>query len=59
MNITSDDKDLIINFEYNPYLVEIIRKFNSRKFNNKDKNWRIPKIHVKNVLETLVPLGFL
>jgi len=53
-----EKENLIIQFDYNPILVEVVKRFDSRKFNTKTKEWSVPIIQVKKVLETLIPLGF-
>ena len=58
MRVNRDNKNLIITFVYNPALVDIVGKIAGRKFNNNTKEWTVPLIHVKKVLDTLVPLGF-
>jgi len=58
MQISKENKNLIISFDYNPSLIEVIKRFDSRKFNPDTKEWSVPFIHVKKVLETLIPLGF-
>jgi len=58
MEIKADNKNLIISFDYNPVLVSIVGKFNSRKFNPKTKEWTVPKVHINQVVNTLLPLGF-
>ena len=58
MEITKKQDKLIITFPYNTALVEIMQKFDSRKFDNKTKEWSIPINHIVKVLEKLTPLGF-
>ena len=58
MQISKKGNNLIIEFEYNPCLVEIVKRFDSRTFNSKTKEWVVPIVHIKKVLETLIPLGF-
>ncbi|MFA5395698.1 MAG: DEAD/DEAH box helicase [Methanogenium sp.] len=58
MQITKTGENLIIKFDYNPALIEVVKQFDSRKFNPDTKEWIVPAIHVKKVLETLIPLGF-
>ena len=58
MQITKIKNNLIIHFEYSAPLVEIIRQFDSRKYNDKTKDWIIPIIHIEQALDTLTPLGF-
>lgn len=58
MQISKKENVLIITFEYDPILVEIVKKFDSRKYNTKTKEWSVPIVHTKKVLETLIPLGF-
>ncbi|MFA5174595.1 MAG: DEAD/DEAH box helicase [Candidatus Pacearchaeota archaeon] len=58
MLIKKEKNDLILEFDYNPYVIEIVKQFDNRKFNAKEKTWSVPIIHVKKVLETLTPLGF-
>ncbi len=58
MQISKKGDSLIIQFDYDPALVEIVKKFDSRKFDVKTKEWTVPIIHTKKVLETLIPLGF-
>lgn len=58
MQISKKENDLIITSNYDPCLIEIIKKFNSRKYNAKTKEWSVPIVHTKKVLETLIPLGF-
>lgn len=58
MQISKKDNNLIISFEYNPALVAIVRQFDNRKFDAKTKKWSVPDVHIKTVLETLIPLGF-
>lgn len=58
MQISKNGENLIISFDYNPALIEIVKQFDSRKFNSDTREWIVPSIHVKNVLETLIPLGF-
>jgi SNF2 family DNA or RNA helicase len=58
MQISKNNEDLIISFDYNPALIEIVKKFDSRKYDNKTKEWIVPIIHVKKVLDILIPLGF-
>ena len=58
MQISKKGKNLIISFEYSAPLVEIMRQFNSRKYDSKTKDWIIPTIHIIKVLDSLTPLGF-
>jgi len=58
MQITKENNNLIIKFDYQPALVEIVKRFDSRKYNIETKEWIVPVLHVKEVLETLIPLGF-
>jgi len=58
MTIDIEKNKLIITFRYDPLLVEIIKTFPDRKFITKTKNWSVPIIHVKDVLDTLLPLHF-
>jgi len=58
MQILMKNENLIISFDYNPSLIEVIKRFDSRKFNPNTKEWTVPIIHTKKVLETLIPLGF-
>jgi SNF2 family DNA or RNA helicase len=58
MQITKKENNLIIEFEYNPALVELVKRFDSRTFNSKTKQWVVPIVHIKKVLETLIPIGF-
>ena len=58
MQITKKENNLIISFDYSAPLVEIIRHFDSREFNNETKDWSIPILHVVDVLDILTPLGF-
>lgn len=59
MTIDIEKKNLIISFEYNPIFIEIIKTFPDRKFVKYTKNWSVPIIHIKIVLDTLLPLGFI
>ncbi len=56
--ISEKDENLIITFDYNPVIISLIKCFIGRKFNPADKSWSVPKIHMKDVLNTLIPLGF-
>jgi len=58
MNITKEKENLIIRFEYDPVLIEIVKQFENRKYDSKNKEWSVPIIHIRKVLETLTPLGF-
>lgn len=59
MTIDIENKKLIIIFQYNPIFIEIIKAFPDRKFIKNNKNWSVPIIHVKTVLDTLLPLNFI
>jgi len=56
--IYKEKENLVLEFDYNPYVIEIIKQFDNRKFIAKDKTWTVPIIHIKKVLETLTPMGF-
>jgi SNF2 family DNA or RNA helicase len=56
--ISEKDENLIITFDYNPVIISLIKCFVGRKFNPADKSWSVPKIHMQDVLKTLIPLGF-
>ena len=58
MYITNNENNLIITFKYNPAIVHIVTKIEGRIFNNKNKEWSIPIIHVITVVDTLTPIGF-
>ncbi len=58
MKITKYKNSLIIAFEYNPILIQIVRNFRNRKFDNKQKVWIVDLSQIKEVLEVLTPLGF-
>ena len=58
MLIARDKENLIITFDYNPVIIEIVKTFDSRKYKSTTKEWIVPIIHIKRVLETLIPLGF-
>ena len=58
MEIRKEKDNLILSFEYNAAIIEIIKQFESRKYEPKTKEWSIPIIHTKKVLDRLVPLGF-
>ena len=58
MLIKKEKNNLILSFEYNPALIEVIKLFDNRKYISKDKVWSVPIIHIKKTLETLIPLGF-
>lgn len=58
MKISKYKNNICINFEYNPMIVEVVKRFNNRKFDLNTKEWIVPLSQVKEVLETLIPLGF-
>ena len=58
MYIKTNKNNLIITFDYNPVIVNIVNKFEGRIFNNTLKNWSVPIIHVVKVLDVLKPIGF-
>ncbi len=58
MKIVKQKNNLNISFPFNSSIIEIIRNFESRKFNNKTKEWSVPVVHVIKILDKLVPLGF-
>lgn len=58
MLVSREKENLIITFEYNPVIIEIVKQFDSRKYNSTNKEWIVPIVHVKKVLDTLIPLGF-
>lgn len=58
MKIREDKKNLIISFDYDPALITILGNFNGRKYNAKTKEWSVPKIHILEVLDSLLSLGF-
>lgn len=58
MKIIKEKNNLIISFDYNPVLVEIVKSLYNRKYLAKTKEWSVPIIHVKSVVETLTPYGF-
>ncbi len=58
MLISKDKENLIISFDYNPVIIEVVKQFDSRKYKSTTKEWIVPIVHVKRVLETLIPLGF-
>ena len=59
MTIDIEKNKLIVTFKYDPIFVEIIKEFPDRKFIKKTKNWSVPVIHIKEVLDTLLPLQFI
>ena len=59
MKINKKNDNLIITLDYDPILIETIKQFNTRKYNSKTKEWIVPAVHVKQVLDTLLPLGFI
>lgn len=59
MQIRKNNKhELIVSFEYSAALVEIMRSFDSRKYDRDTKEWTVPMLHVMQVLDSLTPLGF-
>jgi SNF2 family DNA or RNA helicase len=56
--ISEKDDNLIICFDYNPFLVAIIKRITGRKFDSDNKVWTVPKQNTKEVLDVLLPLGF-
>jgi len=58
MQIRKEKNNLIITFDYNPIVIEIVKKFDNRKFDVKTKEWSVPCLHVKKVLDILMPMGF-
>ncbi|MCP6727362.1 MAG: SNF2-related protein [Patescibacteria group bacterium] len=59
MQISKNNKnELVLTFDYNAALVEIVKHFDSRKYDNETKEWTVPVLHVVQVLDTLTPLGF-
>lgn len=49
---------LVVTLRFNPQIVATIRTIDGRVWNAKDKQWEFPLENVKEVLDTLIPLGF-
>lgn len=59
MQISKNNKnEILLEFEYNPALVEIVKHFDNRKFDDENKVWTVPMMHVVEVLDRLTPLCF-
>lgn len=58
MKISKYKNSICISFEYNPMIVEIVKRFNNRRYDLNTKEWIVPMSQIKEVLETLIPLGF-
>lgn len=58
MKVSKKNNKLIIQFEYSPYLVEVIRQLGDRKFDNREKHWIVPMSQLETVLKRLPALGF-
>jgi SNF2 family DNA or RNA helicase len=58
MKIRKEKNNLKIEFEYDPILVQKIRRIPNRKFNAKKKVWTVPIANIKEVVDTLTPDGF-
>ena len=58
MRVSKKNNTLIIQFEYSPYLVEVIRQIGDRKFDNRAKRWVVPMSQLETVLNRLPALGF-
>jgi len=56
--VTLKNNNLIISFNYDPYIVEVVGHFGNRRFDNKNKVWVVPLSQLNNVVETLQPLHF-
>ena len=51
MTITRNKSELVLKFEYNPALIQIVRNLKNRRFDNKKKEWRVDISQVKETLE--------
>ena len=59
MKIDVDEKNIILDFDYNPVVIKFIKEnFDGRKFRKKSKDWVIPKHHIVEVVEKLKKLDF-
>jgi len=58
MKVCKRNNNLEISFEYDPFLVEVIRNIGDRKFDNKKRVWLVPLSQLDNVIARLTPLNF-
>ncbi|MGB9861564.1 MAG: hypothetical protein ACPLRP_04485, partial [Candidatus Bipolaricaulaceae bacterium] len=49
---------LLIQFEYNARLVQLVRALPESRFDREKRLWRVPKDHVVSVVELLEAEGF-
>lgn len=58
MQVSKRNNNLIISFDYDPYLVEVVRQLGNRKFDNRNKVWTVPLSQIDTVVNRLTPAGF-
>jgi SNF2 family DNA or RNA helicase len=58
MTITEDKENLIIEFGYNPSIINIVSRIDGRKYNSKRKNWIIPKLQILKTIDSLKNFDF-
>lgn len=58
MQVSKKNNNLVIEFQYSPYLVEVVRQLGDRRFDTREKNWIVPMSQLSSVVRRLTPLGF-
>ena len=58
MKVSKKENNLIISFQYDPYLVEIIRRIGNRQFDTKRKYWKVPISQIETVVSRFSQFKF-
>lgn len=58
MKISLRDNSLVLTFQYDSRVVQAVKNLPGRTYSPRHKCWIVPMDHVQQVIDTLVPLGF-
>ncbi len=58
IELDRDGHHLVIRFPYDPYLVDEVKALPSRRWDKRDKCWRVPATHAEAVIDAFMKHGF-
>lgn len=58
MHVSKQNDSLIISFDFDPTIVELIQRIGSKKYEPKTKTWKVPYSQLLQTIDLLQPVGF-